>query len=147
MKIILTQKHEKLGAEGDVVNVRPGFARNFLIPNSIALAYTAGNMKRYEEMQKLHQIRENKSKKAAEALAEELNKISCTASVTVGEEDKLFGAVTSQAIAELLKEKGYDIDRRKILLDEPIKALGIYTVPIKLHTEVEAKIKVWVVKE
>jgi large subunit ribosomal protein L9 len=147
MKIILTQKHEKLGAEGDVVNVRPGFARNFLIPNSIALAYTPGNMKRYEEMQKLHQIRENKNKKAAEALAEELNKISCTASVTVGEEDKLFGAVTSQAIAELLKEKGYDIDRRKIMLDEPIKALGIYTVPIKLHSEVEAKIKVWVVKE
>ena len=147
MKIILTQKYEKLGVEGDIVNVRPGFARNYLIPNNIALNYTSGNYKRYEEMQKLKEIRLNKDKKAAQVLAESLNKISCTASVAVGEDEKLFGSVTTQTIAELIREKGFEIDRRKIVLEEPIKALGIYTVPIKLHPEVEAKIKVWVVKE
>lgn len=147
MKVILTKKYENLGAEGDIINVRPGYARNYLIPQLIALNYNPGNMKRYEEMQKLKEVRENKSKKKSQVLAETLNKISCTALVAVGEEDKLFGAVTSQTIAELLKGKGFDIDRRKILLDEPIKALGIYTVPIKLHSDVEAKIKVWVVKE
>ena len=147
MKVILTKKYENLGEEGDIVNVRPGFARNFLIPSDIALEYTPGNIKRQEEMLKLKEVRENKTIKEAQSLAETLNKISCTASVAVGEEDKLFGAVTTQNIAELLKEKGFDIDRRKIVLDEPIKALGIYTVPIKLHQEVEAKIKVWVVKE
>ena len=146
MKVILTQKYETLGNEGDVVNVRAGYARNYLIPQDIAMDYTPGNLKRYEEMKKLKKVRENKDKVAAEALAEELNKISCTASVEVGEGDKLFGSVTSQNIAELLKEKGFELDRRKIILEEPIKALGIYTVPIKLHAEVEAKIKVWVVK-
>jgi len=147
MKVILTQKYESLGEEGDIVNVRPGFARNFLIPQNIALNYTPGNLKYYEEMKKLKELKENKTKRNAHDLADQLNKISCTASVAVGEDDKLFGAVTSQTIAELLREKGYEIDKRKILLEEPIKTLGIYTVPIKLYPEVEAKIKVWVVKE
>ncbi len=93
------------------------------------------------------ELRLNKDKKSAEKLAEQLNKISCTAAVTVGEEDKVFGSVTTQDISDLLKDKGFDIDRKKILLDESIKALGIYTIPIKLHTEVEAKMKLWVVKE
>lgn len=146
MKVILTQNYETLGNEGEVVNVKPGYARNFLLPQNIALTYTPGNLKQYEEMKKLKAVRENKDKVEAEALAEKLNKISCTASVEVGEGDKLFGSVTSQNICDLLKEKGVEIDRRKIVLDEPIKALGIYTVPIKLHSEVEAKIKVWVVK-
>ena len=147
MKVILTQKYENLGEEGDIVNVRPGYGRNYLIPQKIALSYTPGNLKYYEEMQKLKESRENKNKKSAQQLAEALNKISCTASVAVGEEDKLFGAVTSQDIAELLKEKGFDVDRRKIMLEEPIKALGIYSVPIKLYPDIDAKIKVWVVKE
>ena len=90
---------------------------------------------------------QTRSKKAAEQLAEELAKVSCTATVTVGEEDKVFGSVTAQHIADLLKEKGYEIDRKKIKLSEPIKALGIYDVPIKLHQDVETKIKLWVVKE
>ncbi|MCI0512267.1 50S ribosomal protein L9 [candidate division KSB1 bacterium] len=147
MKIILTQKHEKLGEAGKVVNVRPGFARNYLIPNKLALDYTSGNLKRYEEMKKLTEIRENRDKKMAEELAEALNKISCTASMAVGEDEKLFGSVTNQMIADLVREKGFEIDKRKIILEEPIKALGIYTVAIKLHPEVEAKIKLWVVKE
>lgn len=146
MKVILTQKYESLGDAGEVVNVKPGYARNYLLPQNIALSFTPGNLKRYEEMKKMKLARENKSKIEAEQLAEVLNKISCTATVEVGEGDKLFGSVTSQNICDLLKEKNVEIDRRKILLDEPIKALGIYTVPIKLHPEVEAKIKVWVVK-
>jgi len=89
----------------------------------------------------------SREKRQAEALAKELEKVSLTASVAVGEEDKVFGAVTSQDIADLLREKGFEIDKRKILLDEPMKALGIYNVPIKLHPEVEVAIKVWVVKE
>jgi large subunit ribosomal protein L9 len=147
MKIILTQKHEKLGEAGKVVNVRPGFARNYLIPNKFALDYTSGNLKRYDEMKKLSEIRENRDKKMADEIAEALNKISCTASVVVGEDEKLFGSVTNQMIADLIREKGFEIDKRKIILDEPIKALGIYTISIKLHPEVEAKIKLWVVKE
>lgn len=147
MKVILTQSYETLGKEGDIVNVKPGYARNFLIPNKIALDYTPGNMKRYDQMQKVKDVRQVKEHKSATMLAESLNKISCTATVAVGEEDKLFGSVTSQDIANLLKEKGFEIDKRKIILEEPIKALGIYTIPIKLHPEVEAKIKLWVVKE
>jgi large subunit ribosomal protein L9 len=147
MKVILTQSYETLGKEGDIVNVKPGYARNFLIPNKIALDHTAGNMKRYDQMQKVKDVRQAKEHKSATTLADSLNKISCTATVAVGEEDKLFGSVTSQDIADLLKEKGFEIDKRKIILEEPIKALGIYTVPIKLHAEVEARIKLWVVKE
>ena len=91
--------------------------------------------------------REHKNKNEAENLARELEKISITATVAVGEEDRLFGSVTSQTIADLLQKKGHEIDKRKVILDEPIKALGVYTIPIKLHPDVEAKIRVWVVKE
>jgi large subunit ribosomal protein L9 len=104
-------------------------------------------LKAYEEQKKVEAVRKNQARKSAEELAKQLEKVSCTASVSVGEEDKVFGSVTSQTIADLLKEKDFDIDKRKILLEEPIKALGIYDVPIKLHPDVEAKVKVWVVKE
>ena len=147
MKIILTKDDEKLGTAGETIEVKNGYARNYLLPNSLALLATPGNIQRYEEQKKLHSYRENKHVRNAEVLAEKLQKVSCTASVAVGEEDKIFGSVTSLTIAELLKEKGYEIDRRKIILDEPIKALGIYSVPIKLHSQIEAKIKLWVVKE
>ena len=99
-----------------------------------------------QEEGKLHDVRENKVKRHASRLSEKLKKVSVTAEVQVGEEDRLFGSVTSHDIEELLKGQGYDIDKRLILLDEPIKALGVYTVPIKLHRDVECAIKVWVVK-
>jgi large subunit ribosomal protein L9 len=117
------------------------------MPRGLALRVTRSNMAVYEAEKRQKEILQNKARRTAEALAKELEKVSCTAVVPVGEEDKIFGSVTNQNVADLLKEKGYDIDRRNILLDEPIRALGVYTVSIRLHPEVEGKIKVWVVKE
>ena len=147
MKIILRQDFSPLGKIGDVVKVRDGYARNFLIPQSIGILATSKNMRILEEERKVVERQQNKDKRNAETLAKELEKISITATVSVGEEDRVFGSVTAQTVADLLKEKGYDIDKRKIQIDETIKALGIYTIPIKLHTDVEAKVRLWVVKE
>ncbi|MFQ5863983.1 MAG: 50S ribosomal protein L9 [bacterium] len=146
MKIILRKDFEPLGKVGDIVEVKDGYARNYLIPSQIALQATPPNLKKFQEEKKHANIQELKDKRTAEQLADRLQTISLTATVAVGEEDKVFGAVTSNNIAELLKTKGFDIDRRKIQLDEPLKALGVYEVPIKLHSEIEAKVKVWVVK-
>jgi len=146
MKVILKKDVETLGPAGKIIDVKDGYARNYLIPWGIALKADEKNIKILEEEQKRLKLKLNKDKKNAELLAEKLNGVSCTATVSVGEEDRVFGSVTSQNIADLLKEKGFDIDRKKILLEEPIKALGIYEIPIKLHSEVEAKIKLWVVK-
>ncbi|MFQ6114424.1 MAG: 50S ribosomal protein L9 [bacterium] len=147
MKIILRKDYEPLGKVGDIVEVKDGYARNYLIPSQIALQATPPNLKKFEEEKKSANVKELKDKRDAEQLVEKLEPVSLTATVAVGEEDKVFGAVTSQDIAELLKAKGFDIDRRKIHLEEPLKALGVYEVPIRLHSEVEAKVKVWVVKE
>lgn len=147
MKIILRNDYESLGKTGEIVSVKDGFARNYLIPKGIAVLATKANMKRLEEEQRLNARQQKKDLHEAQAAAKELEKVSVTATVAVGEEDRVFGSVTAQDIAELLKEKGFEIDKRKILLDEPIKALGVYTVPIKLHSEIEAKVRVWVVKE
>jgi len=147
MKVILKQDVDSIGTVGDIVTVKDGYARNYLIPKGMALEATAGNLKRIEQEKKNLELQKNREKKAAEHTATDLNNVSVTISVSVGEEDKLFGSVTSQDIADALKEKGFEIDKRKIILDEPIKVLGIYSVPIKLHSEVEAKVKVWVVKK
>jgi len=147
MKVILKQDYDPLGKIGEIVQVKDGYARNFLIPREIAISATPKNMKILEEDQKMAARRKDKDRRQAETLAEELEKVSLTATLAVGEEDRVFGSVTAQIIAELLKEKGYDIDKRKIHIEEPIKALGIYSVTVKLQAEVEAKIRVWVVKE
>ena len=147
MKVILRKDLETLGAVGEIVEVKEGYARNYLIPRGIALKADAKNIKILEEEQKKANLKLRKDKKSAEKLAQKLDTVSCTVAVTVGEEDRVFGSVTTQDISDLLKDKGFDIDRKKIVLDEPIKALGIYDIPIKLHSEVEAKIKLWVVKE
>ena len=147
MKLILRQDYESLGVAGDVVNVKPGFARNFLIPKGVAMLATDKNLKRFENDKKQMYWQQEKEKRQSEELAKTLENVSCTITVQVGDEDKMFGSVTSQNIAEALEAQGYHIDKRKIVLDEPIKSLGIYSVPIKLHTDVEAKVKVWVVKE
>lgn len=147
MKIILKENMEKLGEAGTIAEVKAGYARNFLIPQGKAILATKSNLKAYEEEKKLAQRRALKGQKAAEELAEQLSKVSITSAVQVGEEDKIFGSITTQNIADLLKEQGFDIDRKKILLSEGLKALGVYDVPIKLHPEVNATIKVWVVRE
>ena len=147
MKIILKEDFESLGKVGEVVEVKAGFARNFLIPKQVALQATPQNLRVFEQEKARNKIKLSKDKREAELLAEQLKEVSLTANVQVGEEDKLFGAVTSQNISELLSSKGFEIDKRKIQLEDPLKALGVFEVPIKLHSEVEAKIKVWVVKE
>jgi len=147
MKIILSQDYKSIGKTGDIITVKNGYARNFLIPKGIAITATARNMKILKEEEKLFTNRKDKDRRKSDSVAKELSKISITVSVPVGEEDRVFGSVTSQTIAEVLNEKGYAIDRKKIQLDEPIKALGVYTVPIKLHSDVEANLRVWVVKE
>jgi len=147
MKVILRKDYESVGKAGDVVVVKDGFARNFLIPKGIALKADNQSVQLLQAEKKREEVKLSKDKKDAEILAEQLNKVSCTATVNVGEDDKVFGSVTTQTIADLLKDQGVEVDRRKIILSEPIKSLGIYTIPIKIHSDVEAKIKLWVVKE
>ncbi|RMD99857.1 MAG: 50S ribosomal protein L9 [Calditrichaeota bacterium] len=147
MKVILKQKFESLGDVGEIVTVKDGYARNYLIPRGIALQASKENLKVIEQEKKRLEEAENRVRREAEALKEKLETVSVTAEVQVGEEDRVFGAVTAQNIAALLEAKGFNIDRRKIALEEPLKALGVYEVPIKLHPDVEAKIKVWVVKQ
>ncbi len=147
MKVILRENFESLGQIGDVIDVKDGFARNFLLPRKIAYAAITGNIRSLEEEKKNLAKKKEQEIRAAETLATELEKVSVTIPVQVGEEDKIFGSVTSQMISDALKEKGYDIDKRKIEIDEAIKSLGIYSITIKLHASVNAKIKVWVVRE
>lgn len=147
MKVILRQDFESLGKIGQVVDVKDGYARNFLFPRGIAYAALKGNVKALEEEKKSVEKKNLQELKAAEILASELETVSVTIPVQVGEEDKIFGAVTTQMIADALKEKGHEIDKRKIEIEEPIKSLGIYGVSVKLHPSVNAKIKVWVVRE
>ncbi|MDD3806974.1 MAG: 50S ribosomal protein L9 [Candidatus Marinimicrobia bacterium] len=147
MKIILKEDVENIGSAGDLVTVKDGYARNYLIPKKLAIAATPSNLKIVEEMKKNEERRKTAAVDKARRLAEKLAKLSLTTSVTAGEDDKIFGSVTSQNIADLLLEKGYEIDKRNIILNEPIKALGVYDIPIKLHTDVTVEIKLWVVRE
>jgi large subunit ribosomal protein L9 len=147
MKVILRQNFDTLGKIGDLVVVKDGYARNFLLPRGIAYSASKGNVRALDEEKKVVDKRSKQELAAAEVLSSELEKISVTIPVQVGEEDKIFGTVTTQMIADALKEKEYDIDKRKIEIDEPIKSLGIYGVSIKLHPSVSTKIKVWVVRE
>lgn len=147
MKVILKDDVGKLGKCGEMVEVKDGYGRHFLIAKNLAIPATKGNLKAIEEVTKQKQIRDLKKKKHEERLKIQLEKISCTAEVRVGEEDRVFGSVTAQDISELLKEKGFEIDRHKILLETPIKALGVYTVPVKISGDMVANLKVWVVKK
>jgi len=147
MKVILRKNFDQLGKVGDVVNVKDGYARNYLIPRQIAYQATAGNIRALEEEKKQIQKREAKELEEAQKLAAELEKVSVTIPVKVGEEDKIFGTVTSQMIVDALKEKGFEIDKRKVEITEQIKSLGIYTVAVKLHSNVIASVKTWVVRE
>jgi len=147
MEILLRQDFEGLGSAGDTVKVKDGYARNYLIPKGIGYMANEANKRKYENDIKQQTWRLARDKKKAEELAKTLVNISCTITVNVGEEDKMFGSVTAQNIADTLAAQGFTVDKRKILLEEPIKSLGIYSVPLKLHNEVDATVKVWVVKE
>lgn len=147
MKIILTKDVEKLGKAGDIVKVKDGYARNYLIPRALGVAATATTLKLAEQLKAQENKKAKKAELQAQSLAKKLKDISVTATMKAGEEDKLFGAVTAQIIADLLAEKGIEINKHDILLDEPIKELGVYDVPVKAGAGVKAEIKVWVVKE
>ena len=147
MKVILLKDIETLGSAGEVVEVKNGYGRNFLIPRNEALVATAANMAQFESRRKQQETLAERDRRAAEALAKKLEAESITAQVKVGEEDRLFGSVTAQNVAELLDEKGYEVDRRAIHLEDPIRELGVYNIEVRLHSEVTAAVKLWVVKE
>lgn len=147
MKVILLKDIESLGSAGEVVEVKNGYGRNFLIPRNEALIASAANMAQFESRRKQQETLAERDRRAAEILAKKLEAESLTAQVKVGEEDRLFGSVTAQHIAELLDEKGYEIDRRAIHLEDPIRELGVYNIEVRLHSEVTAAVKLWVVKE
>lgn len=147
MQLILVKDVEDLGRAGEIVEVKPGFARNYLVPQGIAYPATPANMKRLEhERRKLVEAAEHALKSAA-AFGEKLQGVAVNFKARAGEEGKLFGSVTSGDIAESLAEQGIEIDRHLIRLDEPIKQLGVYKVPVRLHAEVKPEITVWVVAE
>jgi large subunit ribosomal protein L9 len=147
MEVILREDIEKLGSRGQVVKVADGFARNFLLPRRLAVPATEANRKIIEQERQAALRREAKEKTAAEELARMLSAVTLTIKQKAGEADQLFGSVTAKDIAELLEKQGYTIDRKKILLDHPIKTLGEHKVAIKLHREVSVEIPVIVNKE
>jgi large subunit ribosomal protein L9 len=147
MEVILRQAVEKLGHTGDVVNVSNGYARNYLLPRGVAYAATEGNKRRIEQERQRLEAAEEARRTTARELAEKLEQVSLTFSARVGEEGKLFGSVTSGDIAAQLVAQGYAVEKRQIDLHEPIKALGVYRVPIRLHADVHPEIKVWVIKQ
>lgn len=146
MRIILIKDHDQLGKAGTTLEVKDGYARNYLIPQGFALPESNANLKRLQEEARLKELRQKKALQKSTELANKLNSVSITIPVQVGEEDRVFGAITNQQIADQLNAMGYDIDKRHIMLEEPIKALGIFEIPIRIHTEVTATIKLFVVR-
>lgn len=148
MKVILKQRVDKIGQTGEVVNVKDGFARNFLLPNGLALEANKANMNAVSALKASMAALEEKQKQEFQELANKLGKASFTLSAEANEEDKLYGSVDSLTIARLLKDEGYEVDKNNIIImAEAIKSLGAYEVELKLHPQVTAKIKVWIVKK
>lgn len=147
MKVILIKNVPTLGATGEEVEVKDGYARNYLLPRNLAIQATKGAVRVIEQKKQQKEREEKKLKQEASVMADKIKSLSCTIAVGVGEDDKLYGSVTTEMIADALKGEGVEIDKKKIVLDEPIKALGVYTVEIKLHSEVKAQARIWVVKK
>jgi large subunit ribosomal protein L9 len=147
MEVILREDIPQLGQRGDVVTVKNGYARNYLLPRKLAMEATAGNRKQVAEMKAAGARREATEKSGADSLAAQLAEVVLTIPAKAGESDQLFGSVTAMDIAEGLGAKGFAIDKRKILLEEPIKTVGEYTVPLRLHRQVTGSVKVNVVRQ
>jgi large subunit ribosomal protein L9 len=147
MEVILRNAIDKLGHPGDIVTVSAGYARNFLVPRGFAFPATEGNKKRIAQERTRLEAAESERRQAAEAIAEKLGEVSVTFAARVGEEGKLFGSVTTADIAHQLEAQGYKVEKRQIELNEPIKALGVYRVGVRLHADVKPEIKVWVIKQ
>lgn len=147
MKIILTEDIDRLGRAGDIVAVKEGYARNYLLPKGKAKPATDANMKAVAALKTKTAAEENRIKEEAKSRAEKLAALSITISAAAGEEEKLYGSVTNETISSALKSEGFDIDKKDIILDSPIKKLGVYQVAVKVHPEVKADLRIWVVKE
>jgi len=147
MKIILTENVPDLGNAGELMDVKNGYFRNYLQPRNLAIEANPKNVKMFEHQKRLLDSKVARSFSDAQKFSEKLETVSLTLSKKAGKEDKLFGSVTDMDIEEALKEQGFEINRKQIVLEEPIKMLGVYQIPIKLHKDVEAKVKVWVIKE
>ncbi|PKD45124.1 50S ribosomal protein L9 [Rhodohalobacter barkolensis] len=147
MKLILKEDVEKLGSAGDLVDVKPGFGRNYLIPQGKAVLATQGAIRQYEHLKREAALRAELSVEAAKELSQQLETTSVTIPVTVGEDDKIHGTVTNIQVAEALEERGILVDRRNITLDQDIKSLGEYTATVNVLGDLKPQVKVWVVKE
>jgi len=146
MDVILLKDVEGLGETGDIVNVKPGYARNYLTPRGLALRASKRNLAVAEEKKNVARARKTRANQANQELADSLAKVELTIEMQVGEEEKLFGSVTTQDLHKALLDKDLDIDRQIILLEEPIKALGVYNIPIKVSDELLPEIKLYVIK-
>jgi len=147
MEVVLIKDQDNLGKALDVLAVKDGYARNFLIPKGIAVPATEGNKKRVADARAISKVREEKKISEAREVAAKIEQTPCTIPVKVGEEEKIFGSVSSNEIAEFLKKEGFDIEKRDINIEDPIKQLGVYTIPVTVYRSVTANLKVWVVKE
>ena len=147
MRLILQETIEKLGVAGQVVEVKPGYARNYLLPRGLAIPATDNNLRRLEKIKSAWAKRESAERESATQLAEVLNAVSLSMARKAGENDQLFGSVTSADITEALAAQGYKVEKRRVQLDEPIKVIGEYTVPIKLYSDITATVKVTVTPE
>ena len=146
MDVLLLQDVENLGTAGDIVAVKPGYARNYLVPRGYALRASKRNLAVAEEQKKIAKSRSRREQKEQEALVSKLTGIELTIEVQVGEEERMFGSVTSQDIHSALEAKGVAVERHDILLEEPIKALGIYSVPVKISAELKPELRIYVIK-
>lgn len=147
MEVILSKDVQSLGKTGELVKVKDGYARNYLLPRKLAFPATAANLKKIEQQEKKRKDRYEQQKQEAQQLEQTLSKVSCTVSVEVNDLDKLYGAVTEADIAKALEVEGYTIDKKDIVIDKPIEELGIFDIGINLHPEVTAKIRLWVTKK
>ncbi len=147
MKVFLKEDVKHLGRTGEIVNVADGYARNYLVPKNLAVEANEKNVREFEHHKKMLKEKADKTRAGHEATAERLSSVSLTIKAKAGDEDKLFGSVTNMDIAEALRSEGYEIDKKKIVIEEPIKRLGEYSVEVKIHHDVSAHVKVKVVSE
>jgi large subunit ribosomal protein L9 len=147
MEVILREHVDNLGSRGDIVKVAEGYARNYLLPRKLALAVTEANKRQIEREKKVAEVRDAEEKSQAEALAQRITEAPIEIARRVGEQDTLYGSVTSADIAHALHAKGFDVDKRKVHLPDPLKSLGEFTVPVKIHREVTAQVIVKVVPQ
>ncbi|MBN2072030.1 MAG: 50S ribosomal protein L9 [Candidatus Krumholzibacteriota bacterium] len=147
MELLLKTSVPGLGERGDIVKVKPGYARNYLLPKKMAVPATESMKRVILQENRLIEIREDKVKRSLQEVAKKMKDLSCTIVVQAGEEDKLYGSVTAHDIAEAISQQGFDVDQKMVMLEDPIKMLGVYTVDIRIHREIELPVKIWVVKE